>query len=212
MLLNYFNNPTVLIGASLIMLIALIFHNVFQAWVARRLGDLTPTHQGYLQFDPQTHLDFMGVLFLLLLGFGWTKPVPVNSRNYPGRGRREALVWYAGPLAYLIVATLSWFFAVLFLRMGAGSPLVQAFAVAGNVAVLHAVIHLFPVYPLDGARAALAWGNTEVRSLIQRIAQFGFIGFILIFFLLSYTGVTGAIQTFFRNLILGSIEALFRLF
>lgn len=212
MLLNYFNNPTVLIGASLIMLMALIFHNIFQAWVARRFGDLTPAHQGFLQFDPQTHLDFMGVLFLLLLGFGWTRPVPVNSRNYPGRGRREALVWYAGPLAYLIVATLSWFLAVLFGTMGAGAPLIQAFAVAGNVAVLHAVINLFPVFPLDGARAALAWGNPSVRRFIQQIAQFGVLGFIVVFLVLSYTGITGAIQRFFSFLILGGIQGLFRLF
>ncbi len=212
MLLNYFNNPTVLIGASLIMLMALIFHNIFQAWMARRFGDLTPSHQGFLQFDPQTHLDFMGVLFLLLLGFGWTRPVPVNARNYPGRGRLEAVVWYAGPLAYLIVATLSWFLAVLFGTMGAGAPLVQAFAVAGNVAVLHAVINLFPVFPLDGARAALAWGSPTVRRFIQQIAQFGVLGFIIVFMLLSYTGVTGAIQRFFSFLILGGIQALFRLF
>ncbi len=212
MLLNYFSDPTVLIVATLVMVMALIFHNMFQAWVARRLGDLTPTYQGFGQFDPKTHLEPMGVFFLLLLGFGWTRQVPVNSRNYPGRGRQEALVWYAGPVAFLLVATVSWFLAVLFNTLGAGPSLVGAFAVAGNVAVLHAVIHLFPVFPLDGARAALAWGNPQVRRLVQQLAQYGVLGFVVVFFLLSFTGVTGAITIFFRNLILGGIEALFRLF
>jgi Zn-dependent protease len=212
MLLNYFNDPTILVVASLIMVMALIFHNMFQTWVAKRLGDLTPTYQGFGHFDPKTHLEPMGVFFLLLLGFGWTRQVPVNSRNYPGRGRREALVWYAGPVAFLLVATVSWFLTVLFATLGAGSSLVSAFAVAGNVAILHAVIHLFPVFPLDGARAALAWGSPQVRRLVQQLAQFGVLGFIVIFFLLSATGITGAITRLFQGLILGGIQLIFRLF
>jgi Zn-dependent protease len=84
--------------------------------------------------------------------------------------------------------------------------------VAGNVAILHAVIHLFPVFPLDGARAALAWGSPQVRRVVQQVAQYGFIGFIVIFMLLSYSGVLGAVQRFFANLILGAIQAVFRLF
>ena len=212
MLLNYFNDPTILIVASLVMVMALIFHNMLQTWVARRLGDPTPTYQGFGRFDPQLHLEPMGVFFLLLLGFGWTRPVPVNSRNYPGRGRREALVWYAGPASFLIVATVSWFLTALFATLGAGPSLVSAFAVAGNVAILHAVIHLFPVFPLDGARAALAWGSPQVRRLVQQLASFGVLGFVVIFFLLSYTGITGAIARFFRTLILGGIELIFRAF
>jgi len=212
MLLRYFQDPTILIIASLIMVMALIFHNMVQAWVARRYGDLTPTYQGFGRFDPQTHLEPMGAFFLLLLGFGWPKQVPVNARNYPGRGRAEAIVWYAGPASYLLVATAVWFLAVAFNTMGGGSSLVGAFVVAGNVAILHAVVNLFPVFPLDGARAALAWGSPQVRRLIQQVAQFGFIGFIVIFLVLSYTGILGAVQRFFANLILGTIQALFRLF
>ena len=212
MLLNYFNDPTILIVASLIMVMALIFHNMVQTWVARRYGDLTPSYQGFGQFDPQTHLEPLGVIFLLIFGFGWAKQIPVNSRNYRGRGRQEAIVWYAGPASYLLVALVTWFVAVAFNSAGAGSSLVGAFVVAGNVAILHAVIHIFPVYPLDGARAALAGGNPQVRRLVQQVAQYGFIGFIVIFMLLNYSGVLGAVQRFFANVILGAIQAVFRAF
>jgi Zn-dependent protease len=211
MVLQYFNNPTVLIVASIVMVMALIFHNIAQAWMAGRFGDHTPRFQGFMQFDPQTHLEPMGVLFLFLLGFGWTKPVPVNSRNYAGRGRTEALVWYTGPLAYLLVATVAYVVAVVFLRTG-GLQLYQAFTAAGNVAILHAVINLFPVFPLDGAKAALAWGDRSVRQFVQQLAQFGILGFIVIFMLLSATGVTGAIMRFFQSLIVGTLNAIFRLF
>ncbi len=211
MILRFFDNPTVLIIASIVMVMALIFHNIAQAWMASRLGDATPRYQGFLAFDPKTHLEPMGVLFLFLLGFGWTRQVPVNSRNYAGRGRREALVWYTGPLAYLLVATLSYVVAFSFL-LAASGELASAFAVAGDVAILHAVINLFPVYPLDGARAALAWGDRSVRQFVQQLAQFGILGFIVIFMLLSFTGVTGAIMGFFRSLIIGGLSALFRAF
>jgi Zn-dependent protease len=153
----------------------------------------------------------MGVLFLFILGFGWTRQVPVNSRNYGGKGLREALVWYTGPLAYLLVATSAYVVAFTFLRLESGL-LASAFAVTGDVAILHAVINLFPVFPLDGARAALAWGNRNVRQVVQQLAQFGVLGFIVIFMVLSFTGVTGAIMGFFRALIIGGLSGLFRLF
>jgi Zn-dependent protease len=212
MLLRYFNDPTILIIASLVMVMALIFHNIVQAWVARRYGDLTPTYQGFGKFDPQTHLEPMGVFFLLLLGFGWPKQVPVNSRNYPGRGRQEAIVWYSGPAAYLLVAAVSFLVSELLRVAAGGQQVVLAFQVAGVVAIRHAVINLFPVFPLDGARAALAWGDAGVRRFIQQIAQYGFIGFIAIFLILSYTGVLRTIEGFFGGLILGGIRALFRAF
>ena len=59
------------------------------------------------------------------------------------------------------------------------------------------MINLFPVYPLDGAKAALAWGNADVRRLVQQVASWGLIGFIVVFMVLSYTGIIGRLQGFF---------------
>lgn len=208
MVLRYYNDPTTLIISAIVMVMALIFHNMLQSWVASRYGDHSARFQGFNRFDPQVQLEPFGVLFLFLLGFGWPKTIPTNSRSYAGRGRQEALVWYSGPLAYLAVAFVSYLVALIFLRM-ARQDLFISFAAAGNFAITHAVINLFPVYPLDGAKAALAWGNNEVRRLIQQIAQFGFLGFILIFMLLSYTGITGAIANFFRSLIFTILRPFF---
>jgi Zn-dependent protease len=200
MILNYFNNPTILIISAVVMIMALIFHNIFQAWVASRYGDNGPRFSGYLRFDPQQHLEPFGVLFLFLLGFGWPKSIPVDSRSYRGRGRQEAVVWYSGPLAYLIVGFLSALIAAVVRVLGGGLEVYRGFLVASSIAVLHAVINIFPVYPLDGAKAMLAWGNADVRRLIQQIASFGLIGFILVFFLLSFLGITGALQRIFLQL------------
>ncbi len=186
-----------LIIVAIVMIFAFVFHNYFQAWMASRYGDSSPRFSGFLSFDLQQHLEPMGVLFLFLLGFGWPKPIPTNSRNYKGRGQQEAIVWYSGPVAYLIVAFVATLLAVIV--NGFNSPvLARSFILASSTAIIHAVINLFPVYPLDGARAALAWGNADVRRTIQQIASYGFIGFIAVFLLLSLTGILGGLERLFQ--------------
>ncbi len=205
MILRYFNDPTTLVISAIIMIMALILHNIVQAWVASRYGDNSARFAGFMRFDPQQHLEPMGALFLFLLGFGWPKTIPTNSRNYRGRGKQEALVWYSGPLAYLGVAFMCYIAGFIFGNLSQ-IQLARAFLVAGDLAIVHAVINLFPVFPLDGARAALAWGNTDVRRVIQQMASWGSLGFILIFLLLSYTGITGAIINLFRGLLFGLLN------
>jgi Zn-dependent protease len=207
MIINYLQGgytTTDLIVVAAIMIFALVFHNVAQAYVASRYGDANPRFSGFMSFDFQRHLEPMGVLFLFLLGFGWPRPIPTSSRNYRGRGRQEAWVWYSGPLAYLLVAFVSTLVAAIFNAVE--SPiLARSFILASSTAILHAVINLFPVFPLDGAKAALAWGNPDVRRFIQQIASFGILGFILVFFVLGALGVTGTLQNFFQRLIFSII-------
>ena len=198
-------SATDLIIVAIVMIFAFVFHNYVQAWTASRYGDSSPRFAGFMSFDLQQHLEPMGVLFLFLLGFGWPKPIPTNSRNYGGRGQQEAIVWYSGPVAYLIVA----FFATLLaaLLAAAGSTILgRSFILASSTAIIHAVINLFPVFPLDGAKAALAWGNADVRRVIQQIASYGIIGFIVVFLLLSYTGILGGLQALFQAGILRLIS------
>jgi len=198
-ILRYLNDPTTLVVSAIVMVFALMFHNVFQTWIAARLGDTRPKLAGFGQFEPQQQLEPIGVVLLFLLGFGWPRMVPIESRNYRGRGRREALAWYSGPLAYLIVGFACVLIGSVFLA--SGSPeLYRSFLVAASFAVLHAVINLFPVFPLDGAMAMLAWGNRSVRSFIQQIRQFGIMGFLVVFLVLSYTGVIAFLQSVFLTL------------
>lgn len=195
--------------AGVIMVFALMFHNVLQAWVAMRLGDRTPANSGFLSFDPQRQLNAMGVGLMFIFGLGWPNMVNINGRNY--KGKREAIAWYAGPVAYLIIAFLCMFISVLCIYLGA-IPVARSFQLACGYAISHAVINLFPVYPLDGAKAALAWGNREVRQLVQQIYGYGFMGFFVIFMVLSYTGILGAIQAPFFMLFRGVSQAILGVF
>ncbi|HRN17592.1 MAG: site-2 protease family protein [Trueperaceae bacterium] len=202
MFLRLISQPTVLVISAIVMVMALIFHNIVQAFVAERLGDRSPRLAGFGAFEPQRQLDPFGVLFLLLLGFGWPRAVPVNSRNY--RRRTEAWVWLAGIGSYLVVAFVSLLIAAVF-RSLESPVLYLSFEVAASYAVLHAVVNLFPLLPLDMGRAALAWGNPDVRRVIMQIAQFGVLGFMVFFFVLSATGVIGRImflvERLFSNII-----------
>lgn len=205
MLLRAQADFTTVIIAFIVMVMALIFHNIVQAFVANRLGDPSPRLAGFMAFDPQRQLDLIGVVFLLLLGFGWPRTVPVNSRNYRNRGRAEGWVWLSGIGAYLLVAFVCILVAAIFLSMGS-QPLFTAFWLAAQTALLHAVINLFPLLPLDMARAALAWGNADVKRFIMQIAQFGVLGFMVFFFVLSATGVIGSIMNFFSGVFLRIIS------
>lgn len=197
--------------AGVIMIFALMFHNVLQAWVAMKLGDRTPANSGYLSFDPQQQLNGMGVGLLVVLGLGWPNMININGRNYKGKGRGEALAWYAGPLAYLIVAFVCIFIAVLCSKLNAVA-VSRSFWYTASIAIFHAVINLFPVYPLDGAKAALAWGNREVRKLVQQIYGFGLIGFIAVFFILGSLGVITAIERPIFAIFGGISEAILGIF
>ncbi len=195
--------------AGVIMIFALMFHNVLQAWVAMKLGDRTPANSGSLSFDPQRQLNAMGTGLLLVLGLGWPNQVPINGRNY--KGKREALAWYAGPLAYLIVAFVCIFIAVLCTKLNAVS-VSRSFVYTAGIAIFHAVINLFPVYPLDGAKAALAWGNRDVRKLVEQIYGFGFMGFIVVFFIIGSLGIINAIERPFFAIFYQISEAVLGIF
>jgi hypothetical protein len=99
--------PT-LIARLFVLLTAFAVHEFAHAWTANRFGDDTPRLYGRLTLNPLAHLDVMGSLMLIFVGFGWAKPVPVNA-YYLERRSPAALMWVslAGPLSNLLMAVLA---------------------------------------------------------------------------------------------------------
>jgi Zn-dependent protease len=83
---------------------ALSFHEFCHGWVAYKLGDRTAAYQGRLSLNPLEHLDLVGTIMLVVLGFGWAKPVPVNSRYFKNPRRDIALVSAAGAAGNFLTA------------------------------------------------------------------------------------------------------------
>ena len=103
-------NPADLISRLITLLIAFTFHEYAHAWMADRMGDDTPRLYGRLTLNPLAHLDLLGSLMLITVGFGWAKPVPVDQRklrNYSPSAMM--LVALSGPLANFFLAIIASF-------------------------------------------------------------------------------------------------------
>jgi Zn-dependent protease len=101
-------DPATIISRILTLLIAFTVHEFAHAWTATAFGDETPRLNGRLTLNPIAHLDFVGTLLLIVAGFGWAKPVPINPYALQRRSR-AAVMWVslAGPLSNLIMAVLA---------------------------------------------------------------------------------------------------------
>ena len=88
-------------------ILALSLHEFAHAWVADRCGDPTAKQLGRLTVNPLKHLDVLGTILMLLVGFGWARPVPVNPRNYRNYRRDDLLVSVAGVTMNLAMFCLS---------------------------------------------------------------------------------------------------------
>jgi len=137
------------------IMIALVLHEWAHAWAAYKSGDPTAKVMGRMTLNPAAHIDPMGVLFFLLAGIGWAKPVPVNPFNYRNFKRGNFFVSIAGVTVNLILGfffSLGWF---VLLHFGDIEQLWQfalfMFFMLGMVMNLSLMIfNLLPIPPLDG--------------------------------------------------------------
>ena len=123
MLINLLSNyrsggdiQDLLIGALftiIVVLISLCAHEVSHGLAAYKLGDPTARNLGRLTMNPSKHLDPIGTLCMVLFGYGWAKPVPVNSRYFKKPRRDMAITAFAGPLMNLLIAFVSGIFMAL---------------------------------------------------------------------------------------------------
>lgn len=204
------------ISILFVILCILPLHELAHAWVANKLGDPTAKLEGRLTFNPLASVDPMGALALLLFGFGWAKPVPVDSRYFRKPKRDMAITALAGPVSNLLAAFVG---AVLVAIMEAFSPYngftnfvynVLWYYVVVNISL--AVFNLIPMPPLDGSRIVAAFLSDRVMYTYYRYQNL----FVMVMFLLllsgALSGPLATAQTFFANIIFSLARAPFQLF
>ncbi len=193
-------------------------HEYAHGWMAERLGDHTARYAGRLTLNPLASLDPIGALFLLLFGFGWAKPVPVDTRNFKKPKRDMALTALAGPvsnlLASLVGAILYYVLVLVLAAAGISTPLfVQAFFSAYiTINVALAVFNLLPIPPLDGSKIVGAFLSDRAMYAYYRYQNI----IVLVLFLLLFSGVLSRPLAILENWMLEGIlwiaELPFRLF
>lgn len=141
--------PAVHFDLMLLKLLAIVpaftLHELGHALTADRLGDPTPRWQGRITLNPLKHVDWIGLLLLLTVGFGWAKPVEVNARNFRDPRWGMFLVTIAGPAANLLLALAG----AIGYFLGGGQLVFWAVFVQINIILF--VFNLLPVPPLDGS-------------------------------------------------------------
>lgn len=171
--------------------IGFAFHEFAHAFAADRLGDSTPRSQGRLTLDPLPHIDIMGLILIIIAGFGWAKPVQVNPRNFKNPKRDDIIVSLAGPMINFAIALL--FVVLLKLLVITGVfYFINTTITSGIEALIYQtvwinlilfVFNLLPIYPLDGYHVLSHFVPYSNREKLYRLRYFS--RFILLIILIT---------------------------
>lgn len=187
---------------GIVVVTALPIHELAHGWVADKLGDPTARKSGRLTMNPFAHLDLFGTLALVVFGFGWAKPIPIDSRNFKNPKRDMALSALAGPASNIAIAFLLTVIFKIYTFFGgmntdAGFMVGQILYTILITNITLAVFNLLPVPPLDGAKILEAILPLSVRVKMYRYEKYFYVTLILLLFL----GILQIPLNFLANLI-----------
>lgn len=203
-----------------VVLLALSLHETAHGYVAYKLGDPTAKNLGRLTLNPVSHLDPIGCLCMLLAGFGWAKPVPINTRYFKKPRRDMALSAAAGPISNILLAAvfcaLLKVYSLVFpqvyqsLTPNAEKILVLVciflnYGVYLNVSL--AVFNLLPVPPFDGSRIFYVFLPPKLYFGIMKYEKYIYLGIMA----LLLFGVLSPIISFVSEGIMGLFSFIFRI-
>lgn len=210
--INFLEIVMEILATLVTIAVILPFHELAHGYVAYKLGDNTAKRQGRLTFDPIAHIDPMGALCLLFVGFGWAKPVPVNMYNLKRPKRDMALVALAGPMANLIAAIVGALLSNLFILLFAAKyydafayqAVVYFFQYYISVNVGLAAFNLIPLPPLDGSKILGAFLPDDVYE--KQLMYEDKLAIILV--ILVMTGIVDKLMSIPHSILLALVNVI----
>ncbi len=213
MLLNFPRELSVLLARAIVLFTAITVHECAHGFVAYKLGDPTAKYSGRLTLNPIAHLDLWGALCMLLCGFGWAKPVPINPMYFRDRKRDSAICALAGPVSNILLSLAGVVFVsvfdsfVTFRHYNFITDFISKFfGQLISVNIGFAVFNLIPFPPLDGSKILGAFLPDDKYNKLLMYERFGF----PILMILSFTGVIGRILYLFINPLVNLMNLIYR--
>ncbi len=197
-----FTDPLTFVLIAFPLLYSLVLHEMAHAVVAYRFGDYTAKIHGRFSINPLKHLDPMGTILLLLFGFGWAKPVPINFSFLKPRRMGIICCSLAGVAVNFLIAFACLFLQKIFLAVYPAKPIILALTITAHINLILASFNLIPIPPLDGSRVLSELLPRSLDRLMYSLERYGFV----IIFVLLYIGLLDPIIQFIMGILISIIS------
>ncbi len=191
------------------VLLAITLHEFAHGYTAFLLGDPTAKERGRLSLNPIAHIDPFGFIMLLVAGFGWAKPVPINPNYFKNRKMGTFLVSIAGPLTNVVLAIILTIILGFNIKFFEHELISKMLFYGIMINLVLAVFNLFPIPPLDGSKIVLTVLPKQMEYRYYQYQKYSYALLMILVFFRVVDKVLFPVVNFLMDILLNNILALF---